>query len=141
MDDLYKEANEMCAVVKKPTAERYVDYYSLKMTGVLDRLFNVIKRTIRPAVKEAASCGVRDAVAFTFEGMELFEGEPILFLIKGPRTGKRVFGEWRSGKGTQFFKDLGIVPVLERLNDACAPLTVTFRYDYAANSNNLVVKF
>lgn len=109
----------------------------LQMNDSLNAIEQFILRECKDKMMNASDHGHFYTDILEFTNFDMFDDNyKYVFLIKGPTKQRN-----NTHSGLNYFRNLDIVPILERLNTLMEPIQLSIRYDRISRSHTIVANW
>ena len=132
-----RENTALNMIKKHEMKKKEAEQRKIQLIESLNAIEQFILRECKDRMMNASDHGHFYTDILEFTNFDMFdENYKFVFLIKGPMKQRN-----NASNGLSFFRDMGIVPVLERLNTLMEPIQFSIRYDRLSRSHTIVANW
>ena len=118
----------------KETVDKSVKVERMKVA--MDKITEDIISNCVDTMLKASDEGYYYATIYKYNNNDMVDGFKTVFLIKGPlNSGKNV------KNGVDYFEELGIEPIINRINSFVAPMYCFHKYDRVTKEHYMIVSW
>lgn len=104
-----------------------------KMKAALDKITENIMANCVELMHKSSEDGYYYATLFKYTNTDMTDDFKTVFLVKGPMMNNK-----KTKSGVEFFEDLGIEPIIVRLNNNLSPMYCFHKYDRFAKEHSII---